>query len=583
MNEIQFNSITEKLPKHLHKYILKQPYDTYTAQNQAVWRYVMRSNINYLQSVCYGDFIGGLKSTGISVEKIPVMEGMNRILKDIGWAAVAVDGFIPPNVFMEFQANNVLVISADIRTIKHIEYTPAPDIIHEAAGHAPIIADKEYAKYLIRFGQVGAKAFTSPKDEELFYAIRELSMLKENPNSSIEEIEKSQKIVEDLQNNMGELSEMAKVRNLHWWTVEYGLIGDIDNPKIYGAGLLSSIKESKECLNKSLPKLPYDINAADVNFDITKPQPQLFVTPSFEVLNEVLEQFINSMSFEVGGLIGIQNAINSKKIASLEFASGLKISTVFSEVISSNAEPVFIKTSKNIELALNNKLIDNSLNKIDNNYGFPTSFLIENNKYLNECCKEELDTMGIKLDHRVKLNFSGDISVDGLIKKMSYHNNKLIMISFDECIIQHNDKIIFQSKDRKYDMLIVDKITSAYPALIHNEESDDRAVFNNISPKIKYSDNEKNLFDLYDQIRNMRRDNQLNHQKINQIFQKLIKDFPEEWLLLLEMYELVFKSDSFLENKLLNNLIDLQTNLSYRKLISRGIDLINQNYNENNE
>ena len=49
------------------------------------------------------------------------------------------------------------------------------------------------------------------------------------------------------------------------------------------------------------------------------------------------------------------------------------------------------------------------------------------------------------------------------------------------------------------------------------------------------------------------------------------------------MYELVFKSDSFLENKLLNNLIDLQTNLSYRKLISRGIDLINQNYNENNE
>ena len=289
------------------------------------------------------------------------------------------------------------------------------------------------------------------------------------------------------------------------------------------------------------------------------------------------------MSFEVGGLIGIQNAINSKKIASLEFASGLKISTVFSEVISSNAEPVFIKTSKNIELALNNKLIDNSLNKIDNNYGFPTSFLIENNKYLNECCKEELDTMGIKLDHRVKLNFSGDISVDGLIKKMSYHNNKLIMISFDECIIQHNDKIIFQSKDRKYDMLIVDKITSAYPALIHNEESDDRAVFNNISPKIKYSDNEKNLFDLYDQIRNMRRDNQLNHQKINQIFQKLIKDFPEEWLLLLEMYELVFKSDSFLENKLLNNLIDLQTNLSYRKLISRGIDLINQHYNDNNE
>ena len=81
---------------------------------------------------------------------------MNRILKDIGWAAVSVDGFIPPNAFMEFQAYNVLVIASDIRTIDHIKYTPAPDIIHEAAGHAPIIANPEYADYLRHFGEIGS-------------------------------------------------------------------------------------------------------------------------------------------------------------------------------------------------------------------------------------------------------------------------------------------------------------------------------------------------------------------------------------------------------------------------------------------
>ena len=80
------------------------------------------------------------------------MYGMNRMLKDIGWAAVAVDGFIPPNAFMEFQAYNILVIASDIRQLEHIEYTPAPDIIHEGAGHAPIIANPEYAEYLRRFG-----------------------------------------------------------------------------------------------------------------------------------------------------------------------------------------------------------------------------------------------------------------------------------------------------------------------------------------------------------------------------------------------------------------------------------------------
>ena len=111
------------------------------------------------------------------------MDGMNRILKEIGWAAVSVDGFIPPNAFMEFQAYNVLVIASDMRTINHIEYTPAPDIIHEAAGHAPIIANPEYAEYLRRFGEIGSKAISSAKDYEMYEAIRLLSILKENPNS----------------------------------------------------------------------------------------------------------------------------------------------------------------------------------------------------------------------------------------------------------------------------------------------------------------------------------------------------------------------------------------------------------------
>lgn len=80
---------------------------------------------------------------------------------------------------------------------------------------------------------------------------------------------------------MGNPSEMALIRNLHWWTVEYGLIGTVDNPKIYGAGLLSSIGESAWCMTDNVIKLPYTIDAAQKSFDITKPQPQLYVTPDF--------------------------------------------------------------------------------------------------------------------------------------------------------------------------------------------------------------------------------------------------------------------------------------------------------------
>ncbi|MDA9363835.1 aromatic amino acid hydroxylase, partial [Polaribacter sp.] len=198
------NNVTRKLPKHLHKFVVNQPYNEYTPQNQAVWRYVMRMNIDYLSRVAHESYVKGLEATGISVDEIPRMDGMNRILKEIGWAAVSVDGFIPPNAFMEFQAYNVLVIASDMRTINHIAYTPAPDIIHEAAGHAPIIANPEYAEYLRRFGEIGSKAISSAKDYEMYEAIRLLSILKENPNSPEKEIIAAQKQVEYLQENMGE-------------------------------------------------------------------------------------------------------------------------------------------------------------------------------------------------------------------------------------------------------------------------------------------------------------------------------------------------------------------------------------------
>ena len=79
---IEFNEVTRKLPKHLHKFIVKQPYENYTAQNHAVWRYVMRMNIDYLSKVAHSSYINGLDKVGITTDKIPMMDGMNRILRD---------------------------------------------------------------------------------------------------------------------------------------------------------------------------------------------------------------------------------------------------------------------------------------------------------------------------------------------------------------------------------------------------------------------------------------------------------------------------------------------------------------------
>ena len=211
---IHTTEIVERLPRHLKQFIAPQNYEQYTPINQAVWRYVMRKNVVHLKNIAHESYLEGLKKAGIDIDSIPSIYGMNRILKDIGWAAVAVDGFIPPNAFMEFQAHKVLVIASDIRQLEHIEYTPAPDIIHEASGHAPIMASPDYAEFLRRLGEIGSKAILSKYDIDLYEAVRKLSILKEAPGVKESEVLAAEREVDLLQGQQYEFSEMAQIRNI---------------------------------------------------------------------------------------------------------------------------------------------------------------------------------------------------------------------------------------------------------------------------------------------------------------------------------------------------------------------------------
>lgn len=581
IEDIEFNEVTKRLPKHLHKFIVKQPYQFYTAQNQAVWRYVMRINVDYLSKVAHKSYLNGLKKTGISVDTIPKMDGMNRILKDIGWAAVSVDGFIPPNAFMEFQAYNVLVIASDIRTINHIEYTPAPDIIHEAAGHAPIIANPEYAEYLRRFGEIGCKAISSAKDYEMYEAVRLLSILKEDPNSTSFEIEEAQKSVEDLQNNMGELSEMAQIRNLHWWTVEYGLIGTLEKPKIYGAGLLSSIGESKLCLTKEVVKLPYTINAAQQNFDITKEQPQLFVTPDFAHLSFVLEEFANKMAVRKGGIKGVEKLILSNGLGTIELSTGIQISGVFTNVIKDDSNnPVYIQTKGPTALATKDKeLIGHGINYHSEGFGSPIGKLKGINLAIEDMFPKDLEVYGIYEGKNTILEFEGDIKVEGkVITGKRDLQGKIILISFKNCTVTHNNTVLFQPEWGTYDMAVGKEIVSAYagPASV-NSFKDLGVVSKEKTHKIEYSKKELKLYKLYDEVAKLRECNSIDFEKLNLIFEKLKIKYPTDWLLPLEIFEIIFNSKTTLEIEILNYLIEMKENKEFRQLIDSGLCLITKN------
>ncbi|MEL0457411.1 aromatic amino acid hydroxylase [Flavobacteriaceae bacterium SZ-1-7] len=569
---IESNHILNRLPKHLKQFIKPQNYKLYSAIDQAVWRYVMRKNVDFLSTVAHKSYVEGLKKTGISIDHIPNMYGMNRILKDIGWAAVAVDGFIPPNAFMEFQAYNVLVIASDIRQLEHIEYTPAPDIIHEGAGHAPIIANPEYAEYLRRFGEIGCKAISSAKDYELYEAVRHLSIIKEAPNTKEEDIAFAEKKVEELQQNMGSPSEMALIRNLHWWTVEYGLIGTIDNPEIYGAGLLSSIGESARCLTDDVKKLPYTIDAAYQDFDITKPQPQLYVTPDFALLSLVLEEFANNMALRKGGLSGINKLIESEALGTVELSTGLQISGIFKEVIENEGNPIYIQSAGKTALAYREKeLVGHGTNTHPKGFGSPIGKLKGINLAIEDMSPRDLSAYNIYEEKQVTLEFEGGITVSGeIITGKRNLQGKIILISFSNCTVRHNETILFKPEWGDYDMAIGKEIVSAFagPADLNSFD----LMTHKISSQtihMEKSGERLELETLYQQIRDYREGKNRTISR-TKVLEQLIEKHPNDWLLSVELYELAYKGD---EKMLCDNILKhLETIKQNRPEVGRLID-----------
>jgi phenylalanine-4-hydroxylase len=303
-----------RLPPHLRRYVVEQHYDAYTPRDQAVWRHILRRLKSHLEGKAHPIYLKGLEDTGIDADSIPRIETMNAKLAKLGWQCVGVRGFIPPAVFTELQTHGILAIAADIRSHKTLLYTPAPDIVHESAGHAPIVTDATYAAYLRACGEVGFKAIASAEDRALFEAIRNLSVVKEDPLATPDDVAHAEYRLDAASRSVRYVSESTKASRLYWWTAEYGLVGTLEAPRLYGAGLLSSIGEAEHCQTPGVRKVPLTAECVNVPYDITRMQPQLFVARDFTHLNDVLAEFRATLAWGRGGDYGIDEALRSRAV-----------------------------------------------------------------------------------------------------------------------------------------------------------------------------------------------------------------------------------------------------------------------------
>ncbi len=536
--------LKETIPGHLQEFIVEQDTSQYQPIDHAVWRYTLRQLKNFLRENAHECYLDGLEKTGITVEEIPSIDSICKKLETFGWSAVPVSGFIPPAAFMEMQSLGILPIASDMRSLDHILYTPAPDIVHEAAGHAPILVHPDFAKYLKQYAAVAKNAIVSSEDLALYEAIRELSDIKEHPDSTTEEIDKANKKLDVIVNNMTVTSEATLLGRMNWWTAEYGLIGSLQDPKIYGAGLLSSYGESKQCLKDHVKKIPLSIDCVKYSYDITEPQPQLFVAKSFEDLTRVLHELAQTLAYKRGGTFGLDKAIEAKTVNTIQLNSGLQVSGKVVDYIAADGDCVYFRLEGPTQLCIGGHELPGH-DKEFHSHGFssPLGYAEGYDDCLSWASTEDLENLGLVVGEKCKLRFESGVLVEGIVKGTHRTPRKeLCLISWEECTVTFKGKTLFMPDWGTFDMAVGSTVESVFAGPADRKSYGHTDSFpKKTVPKRDLPENEKILNDQYQKIRDLRTQGEYSVQDLQTIFTVLQEQFAKDWLTRIELVEMTYQ------------------------------------------
>ena len=220
-----------------------QRWQDYTPAEHAVWDTLFARQSALLQDRAHPAFLAGLDVLNLSKPGIPDFDELSERLHSLtGWTVVAVPGLVPDAVFYEHLANRRFVAGSFIRGADELDYLEAPDVFHDVFGHVPLLSQPVFADYMQAYGQGGLRSM-----------------------------------------QFGAIQRLAR---LYWYTVEFGLIREHGDLKLYGAGIVSSHGESRFALDDPSPnRIGFDLaRVMRTPYRIDDYQQGYFVIDSFEQL-----------------------------------------------------------------------------------------------------------------------------------------------------------------------------------------------------------------------------------------------------------------------------------------------------------
>ncbi|TXL71969.1 phenylalanine 4-monooxygenase [Vineibacter terrae] len=213
----------------------------YGAEEQDIWRTLLRRQSGLARQHACPQFLGGLAQLDID-ERIPDFSQVSDALaRRTGWRVVGVPGLIPDDVFYGHLAHRRFPVTVWIRRRDELDYLVEPDLFHDFFGHVPLLADPVFADYMQAYGQRGVEAGAA---------------------------------------------NIHRLARLYWYTVEFGLIRSEEGVKVFGAGIISSAKETLYAIGSPVPaRIAFDAGRVmRTAYEIDKLQRTYFVLDDFRQL-----------------------------------------------------------------------------------------------------------------------------------------------------------------------------------------------------------------------------------------------------------------------------------------------------------
>jgi phenylalanine-4-hydroxylase len=229
---------------------MQQEYEKYTANDQQVWQQLYNGQIQQIEMYASKAYIKGMEQCGFTPNQIPHIAEVNKRLMAItGWSIEIVPGLIDNKLFFELLGQKKFPASTWLRSMEELDYLQEPDMFHDVLGHVPLLATKDFCGFLEKLAHIALQYI--------------------DDSVTIEAISR-----------------------LYWYTVEFGLIEEDNQLKIYGAGILSSSGETLYAISSDIPKrIPYDVETIlAIPYIKDKFQEQYFVIPSYKYLFESLSE-----------------------------------------------------------------------------------------------------------------------------------------------------------------------------------------------------------------------------------------------------------------------------------------------------